>query len=218
MFKSKMRKSVWESGWLSTLLSLPVWLLFLVFLERRVRYAWVPSSPLIGLAFFLFELLSVSSFIGFLITLLHGRKKLSTPPRPPDDMGIDVVIVTLNEDVALLRRTVRRAIAIRYPHQTWLFDDGNRVEVKALAAELGCSYHSRTNRGQGGKAGNLNAALTVTSAPFVLVLDADALAHETILERTLGYFEEPAMAFVQTPQVFCNVEAFDVNYDPVIIK
>jgi hypothetical protein len=47
------------------------------------------------------------------------------------------------------------------------------------------------------------------------VLDADALAHETILERTLGYFEEPAVAFVQTPQVFCNVDAFEVNYDPV---
>src|SRR5215813_14058670 len=77
-----------------------------------------------------------------------------------------------NEEVALLRRTVRRAMTIRYPHQTWLLDDGNRPEVKALAAELGCGYLTREDRGQGGKAGNLNAAIGVTSAPFVLVLDA----------------------------------------------
>ena len=38
------------------------------------------------------------------------------------------------------------AVNMRYPHQTYILDDGNRPEVKELAEELDCNYISRTDR------------------------------------------------------------------------
>jgi cellulose synthase (UDP-forming) len=43
----------------------------------------------------------------------------------------------------------------------------------------------------------------------VAVLDADHVAEPTFLTRTLGYFTDPKVAVVQTPQEFYNVESFE---------
>jgi cellulose synthase (UDP-forming) len=55
----------------------------------------------------------------------------------------------------------------------------------------------------------LNKALLQTDGEFVLVLDADQVPQPHILDRTLGYFDDPDMAFVQTPQYFANVPTSD---------
>ena len=56
----------------------------------------------------------------------------------------------------------------------------------------------------GAKAGNLNHALELTSAPFVAVFDCDHVPHPAFLEETLPLLADPAMAFVQTPQYYAN--------------
>ena len=58
------------------------------------------------------------------------------------------------------------------------------------------------------KAGNLNHAFGVTSGEFVLQLDADHVPLPNILDRLLGYFNEPTLAFVQSPQDFYNTNSF----------
>ena len=59
------------------------------------------------------------------------------------------------------------------------------------------------------KAGNLNNALFATEGEFLLILDADQIPEPTILDRTLGYFRDPQVALVQTPQFFTNVTDSD---------
>src|SRR5919107_5554310 len=59
------------------------------------------------------------------------------------------------------------------------------------------------------KAGNLNNALFMTTGEFLMILDADQIPSPEILHRTLGWFEDPEVAFVQTPQWFYNVPPGD---------
>ncbi len=46
------------------------------------------------------------------------------------------------------------------------------------------------------KAGNLNHALNHVQAEFLLVVDADHVPLPQFLNRTLGYMEDPSVAFV----------------------
>ena len=72
----------------------------------------------------------------------------------------------------MVRRTVKATMEVSYPHETWLLDDGNRPEMKALAEELGCHYLAREDN-IGAKPGNLNNALKHAKADFVAVIDCD---------------------------------------------
>jgi cellulose synthase (UDP-forming) len=60
---------------------------------------------------------------------------------------------------------------------------------------------------RGAKAGNINHALSETGGSLIAVFDADQAPHPDFLESTLGAFDDPAVAFVQTPQVYRNRDA-----------
>lgn len=150
------------------------------------------------------------SFIGtllFILTLWRPARRV--PPPPPRGATVDVFITTYNEPVELVRKTVEGALRIYYPHNTYVLDDGNRPEMRAMCEALGCGYITRGPEWEGrprhAKAGNINNALMQTSGEFILILDADQIPMPTILHRTLGYFRDPKVAFVQTPQFFYNV-------------
>jgi cellulose synthase (UDP-forming) len=49
----------------------------------------------------------------------------------------------------------------------------------------------------------------MTQGEYMLILDADQVPDATILDRTLGWFEDPQVALVQTPQWFTNVGESD---------
>ncbi len=136
-------------------------------------------------------------------------KRRGEPPLPPVDATVDVFVTTYNEPVDLVVATAEAARRIRHPHTTWILDDGERPEMREAAERLGVGYLTRsedwTDRPRHAKAGNLNNALFATSGEFVLILDADQIPDERILDRTLGYFEDPEVALVQTPQWFDNV-------------
>ena len=99
------------------------------------------------------------------------------------------------------RRGNRREITV--PHTTYLLDDGDRPEMAELAERLGARHLTRPDHAHA-KAGNVNHALEVTSGDLVLVLDADHVPLPTILESTVGYFDDPLLALVQTPHDFSN--------------
>lgn len=101
---------------------------------------------------------------------------------------------------------------ITYPHETWLLDDGNRPQMKQLAEELGCHYLAR-NTNRGAKPGNLNHALQYSKADYIAVIDCDHIAQRDYLDRLLGYFDDPQIAFVQAPQDYYNTDAFQFRND-----
>lgn len=145
-----------------------------------------------------------AGFIDFLLFLfMTWRLVPSVTLVPRDGLGVDVFIATYNESPDVLRSTILAAVNMRYPHRTYVLDDGRRPEIRRLASALGAEYVSRPDNAHA-KAGNINHALTVTSGEFVAVFDADHVPHPQFLERTLGYFDDDRVALVQTPQEFYN--------------
>jgi len=139
----------------------------------------------------------------FLVWKLEERD----PGPAPRGRTVDVFITCYDEPLEVVRRTAMGARAIRYPHRTYILDDGKRDEMKAMAEELGIGYIRRVHNNNA-KAGNLNHALSVTSGEFVLQLDADHVPLPNIVDRMLGHFNDPKMAVVQSPQDFYNVDSF----------
>lgn len=148
-----------------------------------------------------------------LFVFMMWRPKRRTAPPAPAGCSVDVFITTYSEPVELVRETAEAANKICYPHHTYVLDDGNRPEMRAICEELGCGYITRgkewDNRPRHAKAGNVNNALTLTSGDFILILDSDQIPEPQILDRTLGYFDDMQVAFVQTPQYFYNVPKDD---------
>lgn len=169
---------------------------------------WWISVPLVAA-----ETYSLVDLTLFGMTVWRSRQG-GEPPAAPAGLSVDVYITTYNEPVDLVARTARAARDIRYPHRTWILDDGDREALRDAAAELGVGYLTRGEEWVGkprhAKAGNLNNALMETSGEYILVLDADMVPAPSILDRTLGYLaDDDRVALVQTPQYFTNVPADD---------
>lgn len=142
-----------------------------------------------------------------LLTWTVWRLPNHNPPPAPPDRSVDVFVTVFDEPLQLVRRTVMGAKAIRYPHETYVLDDGKRDEIEAMARELGVGYIRRPGN-ENAKAGNLNYALSVTSGEFILQLDADHVALPHMIERLVGYFTDPKIGFVQSPHDFYNTDSF----------
>jgi len=137
------------------------------------------------------------------ITECHSGENRQQMP-----VSVDVFFPTFDEDVELVRLSLSDAEKITYPHKinikVHVLDDGNRVEMKQLAEEMGCNYITRDNN-IGFKAGNMRNAMEQTGGDFILICDADTRPFPSILENTLGYFRDPDVAWVQTPQWFFDL-------------
>jgi cellulose synthase (UDP-forming) len=118
---------------------------------------------------------------------------------------VDVFVTTCGEDVEVIRRTVTAARAMSGAHTVWVLDDGRSDEVRDLAAELGTRYVRRLTNG-GAKAGNINHALSLAHGELFAIFDADFVPSPDFLHETVPFFAEDDVAFVQTPQVYGNLD------------
>ncbi len=155
------------------------------------------------------------SFVNtFLFVFMLWRPTRRESPPPLAAGTVDVFITTYNEPVDLVRLTVEAALRIDWPGiKVHLLDDGARAEMRALAASLGSGYITRgeewTGKPRHAKAGNANNALAATDGEYILILDADQIPDPRIIRQTIGYFRDPELAFVQTPQHFYNLPPGD---------
>ena len=164
---------------------------------------WWLALPLLALE--AHALLSLLLFMVPLWDLDAGQ-----PPLPVETTALRVAVLvpTYNEPLEVLLPTVAAAVTMAVPHETWVLDDGDRPEVLALAERLGARYLARPGHANA-KAGNVNHALECIDADVVALLDADHVADRNLLSNTLGYFDDPSIALVQTPQDFYNVDSFE---------
>lgn len=144
----------------------------------------------------------------FSLGLWRLEERGEAPP-PPEGMTVDVFISCYREPVEIVRRTAEAARDIRWPHHTYILDDGSSPAMEAMAAEVGVGYITRSADWAGkprhAKSGNLSNALMRTDGEIILMLDADQIPVPDILHRSLGFFRDPKMAAVQTNQWFYNV-------------
>ena len=166
-------------------------------------------------AFSILLLLAEIHGVGLML-LYFWQIQDTTPvrPMPPiTNRTVDVFLPTYNEDVHLLRGSLASYLALDYPCQIHVLDDGNREEVKQLAQELGVNYIARGTNLHA-KAGNINYALEMTSGEFVVIFDADHVARPHFISRTIGHFVDDRVGWVQTPHAFYNFDSFSSIYRP----
>jgi cellulose synthase (UDP-forming) len=118
--------------------------------------------------------------------------------------NVDILIPTYNEPAFILKKSVIGCQAIDYTNKKiYLLDDTRRPEIEHLARELGCNYITRKDN-KHAKAGNLNHAIGVTNSELIVVFDADFVPTTNFLNRTVGFFQDPRNALVQSYQSFYN--------------
>jgi cellulose synthase (UDP-forming) len=163
------------------------------------------------------------AYIGLVLFTANLWKTRDYPRRPPPasfadcvgpedaadrPLAVDVFIATYSEEEDLVRLSIRDAKAITYPHpinlRVHVLDDGRRPTMAKVAEEESVNYITRDNN-IGFKAGNLRNAMEQTSGDFIVICDADTRPFPAMLEHTLGYFRDPDVAIVQTPQWFYDI-------------
>ncbi len=141
------------------------------------------------------------------MTCLLGWRFRLRPERPaPSGHRVDIFFTTFDEPTAMIRRNLAAAVAVTYPHTTYLLDDAGRPELESLARELGARYIARPGQ-EHHKAGNVNYALARSDGDLVAIFDADHRPEKDFLDHTVGYFEDPEIGFVQIMITFANDDA-----------
>jgi cellulose synthase (UDP-forming) len=152
-------------------------------------------------------------------------RRMRRPVEPEPRTGMRVAMITLcvpsSESIAVIRRQLEALRRVRYPHDSWVLDEGDSPQVRALAQSLGVRYFTRRdverwNQPQppfqvATKAGNVNAWLDHLEAlgedyEVFVQLDIDHTPRADYLDRVLGYFRDSKIAWVQAPSVCGNLE------------
>jgi cellulose synthase (UDP-forming) len=188
------RRQTLRPAILLNLVFLAWWLVWLYDYSHAATW-WLYTSLVVA------ETFSITQVLGYWFTVWHDREPERKRARVPG--RVDVFIATYNESVELVEQTVRGAMAIRYPHRTYVLDDGHRPEMGEMARRLGAQWITRPNN-TGAKAGNINHALTLTDGDYFAVFDADHVPHPNFLSRLMPFMEDPRMALVQAPQYYSN--------------
>jgi cellulose synthase (UDP-forming) len=206
----RLRRVTWQPVPTNVSVRTRVRILALLGLPLAVWYfGWLLNPDRIGTPYLYGLLIAAEIFnmiqaFGFWWTC--GSERVREPRAPSQRVAVDVYVPVYKEPVDIVDLTVAAAAGLRGAEvRVWVLDDGNDDAMRDLAARYGVGYIRRDEH-TGAKAGNINNALTVTDAPFIAVFDSDHVADASFLEATLGYMEDPEVAFVQTPQYYANAD------------
>ena len=148
-------------GWWRSLLGVGA---VLVGVRYVVWQASIAPTTVLGVLFVVAETTSVVVLAVTVLTLLDRGSR--SAPRPPSGT-LDVFVTVCGEPPEVVEVAVRSALAIDYPHRTYVLNDGRIAAIDGweaideLAARLGAQAITRTT-GARSKAGNLNHALRLT--------------------------------------------------------
>ena len=202
---------------LLTSLNLVVVCSFLLYRFSPVR--WQANSIVVWL--FTFQLMSLLATQQFRWCLLPFMKKPTLiSPRPGWKVGVATTFVPGLESLEMLEKTVAALVAMKYPHDTWVLDEGDHDEVKALCLRLGAHHFTRKHLTQyqttsgsfeaRTKHGNYNtwlAEIGYVRYDIITGFDPDHVPYPEFLHRVLGFFNDPQVAYAQAPQVYYNQPA-----------
>jgi cellulose synthase/poly-beta-1,6-N-acetylglucosamine synthase-like glycosyltransferase len=128
---------------------------------------------------------------------------------------VSLHIASYNEPPDMLIETIKTAEAVRYQDFEIVVIDNNTTDpevwrpVKDYCDSRPNVTFVHVEPWPGYKSGALNLALekyTHPEAEIIGVIDSDYLVDPSWLEETVGYFSDPNIAFVQTPQDYRDYE------------
>lgn len=167
----------------------------------------------------------------YLFYLWNMAVPIHIPVEEAEKAGMGrVALITLTvvgaEATEVVERQLKAMVAVEYPHDSWLLVDGRHSpELKDLCAQYGVYYFSRHEAEEWGaeqtqkwnapeapfkkktKAGNVNAWLDAYHLCYSHFVQFD-IDHNPIpqyLHKTLGYFADPKIKWVQAPSVYGNM-------------
>ena len=200
----------------------------LIYLGWRIVFSIPVEAGIIAVtANILLLIVEIFGFIEYLV-LFHSllRKKDHPLPKIPEEAwpDVDIFVSTYNEPTELLKRTINGCVHMKYPDLSkvhiYICDDNRRPQMRQLAEEMGVGYFDRPDN-KGAKAGNLNHALSLTSSPYIVTLDADMIPRSDFLLKTIPYFvdaelknkalpekDQIHLGLLQTPQCFNDPDVF----------
>src|SRR5262249_16209828 len=150
-------------------------------------------------------------------TLPYMRRPRLREARPGWKVAVITTFVPGAEPLEMLEETVRALRVLDYPHDTWVLDEGNADQVRALSHKPGVHQFSRQQPPQfqmasgifqaNSKHGNYNAwlyAIGFDRYDIITAFDPDHVPEPTFLSHVLGYFDDPQVGYVQTAQAYYN--------------
>ncbi|MET4104959.1 cellulose synthase catalytic subunit [Hymenobacter sp. UYP22] len=162
----------------------------------------------------LFWLLCIS--LGFkLLRMLHewyhyasiSYAQAPLPPCPAPATSVDILTTACpGEPHDMIIRTLEAMQRIRYPHTSYLCDEGDDPLLRAECQRLGVVHVTRQQK-INAKAGNINNALRQATGEFCVILDPDHVPAPEFLDEVLPYFADPTVGFVQVVQAYGNQQA-----------
>ncbi|MEJ1931221.1 glycosyltransferase, partial [Nostoc sp. NIES-2111] len=179
-----------------------------------------PASVVFSLTIYILEVISFFSCCLYTLQTIWSNSKVRSAEANQYSQAVlsgqylpsvDVLVPTYNEPDYIVRRTIIGCQAMEYLNKTiYILDDTRRPHIKALAQELGCEYITRPDNTHA-KAGNLNNALKHIDGELIVSIDADFVPFKNFLTRTVGFFQNPKISLVQTPQYFYNADYHSRN-------
>ncbi|MCA1704890.1 MAG: glycosyltransferase, partial [Actinobacteria bacterium] len=176
-----------------------------------------PSHPVLFALLTVPLLLVLGAYEVRWLTLPLMLRPLPMEPSPGAKVGVATTFVPGLESIEMLEETLCALVSMQYPHETWVLDEGDSPEVKALCRRLGVRHFSRKDRSsyqtESGifaartKHGNYNAWLTefgYSAYDIIVAFDPDHVPHRRFLLEVLGYFDDPRIGYVQAPHFYHN--------------
>lgn len=145
---------------------------------------------------------------------IRWNRRFTPRPVPGYTPRVSLHVPAYNEPPELVIRTLDALASLDYPnYEVIVIDDNTRDPdvwrpVQEHCRRLGFRFFHLENW-PGYKSGALNFALTQVSpdTEIIGVVDADYIVERNYLRDLIGFFLNPKVAFVQTPQDYRNVDS-----------
>ncbi|WP_055540352.1 glycosyltransferase family 2 protein, partial [Streptomyces neyagawaensis] len=190
--------------------------------EREGADSWLVGLDIVMLtAIGLIELFMVVNVVSIAHATMVARDPIPVVPEPGTRVAFLTTYVPGKEPLSMVRATLEGATRIRHDGHldVWLLDEGDDDLARALCAELGVRHFTRKGRAEWNrpkgphkartKHGNYNAWIAAHGEEYAFFasVDTDHVPLPNFLERMMGYFRDPDVAFVVGPQVYGNYTA-----------
>ncbi len=162
--------------------------------------------------------ISIINGLFFWYVLYFMKRPKYISPEENKRVALLTAFVPGKEPYDILENTLKAMTGVDYPHETWLLDEGDEEKARELCRLYGVKHYSRKGIAKYNtpigmykaktKAGNYNSwyDLNGKKYDFVAQIDVDFVPKKNFLTRTLGYFRDPQVAFVGSPQIYGNLK------------